>query len=160
MKRNVKYIALVAIALFSGCSNNQKMEELKQNALIFPEGKKITNENFTGTAYLQMLMDVDSLNSISVGNVTFEPGARSKWHSHPAGQILLVINGVGYYQEKGQPKKILRRGDAIKCPPNVAHWHGASSDSKFVQVAITGREKGETMWLEAVTDSVYNSEAR
>jgi quercetin dioxygenase-like cupin family protein len=123
---------------------------------VFPQGNKITNQNFTGTAYLQSLIEADSLNPISVGNVTFEPGARSKWHSHPAGQILLVTEGKGYYQEKGQPKKILRKGDAIKCPPNIAHWHGASADTAFVQIAITGREKGETVWLEAVTDKEYN----
>lgn len=156
MKHNFKYIVPIAAALFAACGNNQKMEGTNQQSeLVFPQGKKITNENFTGTAYLQMLMDVDSLNSISVGNVTFEPGARSKWHSHPAGQILLVINGVGYYQEEGQPKRILRKGDAIKCPPNVPHWHGASADTAFVQVAITGREKGETVWLQEVTDEVY-----
>jgi len=158
MKRNLKYILPVAIALFTACSNNQKMEDPKQqNALTFPQGKKITNENFTGTAYLQMLMDADSLNSISVGNVTFEPGARSKWHSHPSGQILLVTDGVGYYQEKGQSKKTLRKGDAIKCPPNVAHWHGASADTALVQLAITGREKGETIWLEAVSEEEYHA---
>jgi len=77
-----------------------------------------TNANFTGTAYLQMLVAADSLNTTSVGNVTLEAGARTKWHSHPAGQILLVTNGTGYYQEKGQPKKILYKGDVIKCPPN------------------------------------------
>jgi quercetin dioxygenase-like cupin family protein len=159
MKQKLKYILPVAIAFFTACNNDQKMEDPKQkSALVFPQGKKITNDNFTGTAYLQMLMDADSLNSISIGNVTFEPGARSKWHTHPAGQILLVTGGVGYYQEKGQPKKILRKGDAIKCPPNIAHWHGASADTAFVQLAITGREKGETVWLEAVTDKEYHSE--
>jgi quercetin dioxygenase-like cupin family protein len=66
--------------------------------------------------------------------------------------------GVGYYQEKGQLKKILRKGDAIKCPPNVPHWHGASADTAFVQLAITGREKGETVWLQEVTDKEYHSE--
>lgn len=155
MNYNPRYILLIAIAVFTAC-NNQKMENQKQQSEhVFPQGKKITNDNFTGTAYLQMLMDADSLNAISVGNVTFEPGARSKWHSHPAGQILLVTDGVGYYQEKGQPKKVLRKGDAIKCPPNVAHWHGASADTAFVQLAITGREKGETLWLEAVSDDEY-----
>src|SRR3546814_16792331 len=107
-----------------------------------------------------MLMDADSLNSNSVGNVTFEPGARSNWHLHPAGQILLVTDGVGYYQEKGQPKKILRKGDAIKCPPNTPHWHGASADTAFVQVAITGRENGPNVWLEAVTDEEYHSQLK
>lgn len=157
MKHNLKYILPLVIVLFTACNNNQEMDDTKQqNALVFPRGEKIANENFTGIAYLQMLIGADSLNSISVGNVTFEPGARSNWHSHPAGQILLVTDGVGYYQEKGQPKKILRKGDAIKCPPDIPHWHGASSDIAFVQVAITGRSSGATVWLEKVTDEEYH----
>ncbi len=157
MKNKFKYILPLVITLFVACHNNQKMEAIKkQSDLVFPQGKKITNTNFTGTAYLQSLIEADSLNSISVGNVTFEPGARSKWHTHPAGQILLAIDGVGYYQEKGKPKQILRKGDAIKCPPNIPHWHGASIDTAFVQVAITGREKGETGWLNEVTDDEYH----
>lgn len=156
MKHNLKYILPFATIFFISCNNNHKMDSKSQNALVFPQGKKITNENFTGTAYLQMLIEADSLNPVSVGNVTFVPGARSKWHLHPAGQILLVTDGVGYYQEKGQPKKILRKGDTIKCPPNIPHWHGASADTAFVQIAITGREKGETVWLEEVTDEEYN----
>jgi quercetin dioxygenase-like cupin family protein len=156
MKYHFKYILPIAIVLFTACNNNQKTEETtQQKDLVFPQGNKITNANFTGTAYLQSLIEADSLNSISVGNVTFEAGARSKWHTHPAGQILLAIDGVGYYQEKGKPKQILRKGDAIKCPPNIPHWHGASADTAFIQVAITGREKGETVWLEAVTDEEY-----
>jgi quercetin dioxygenase-like cupin family protein len=148
--KNIAGVVLISMIAFS-CK--EETDSAQPN--IFPKGEKITNENFTGTAYLQPLIAADSLNSISVGNVTFEPGARSKWHSHPAGQILLVTTGVGYYQEKGQPKKILRKGDVIKCPPNVPHWHGASPDTAFVQVAITGREKGETVWLEAVTNVEY-----
>lgn len=159
---NFKNIAGVFLITMSACSckqqngSSQTTETDLQKSNIFSKGEKITNENFTGTAYLQPLIGADSLNSISVGNVTFEPGARSKWHSHPAGQILLVTDGVGYYQEKGQPKKILRKGNVIKCPPNIAHWHGASVDTGFVQVAITGREKGETVWLQKVTDEEYN----
>lgn len=156
MKLNLQYILLLCLIVLAACNNTAEMNK-SNNELVFPKGEKITNDNFTGTAYLQMLIAADSLNPTAVGNVTFEPGARSKWHSHPAGQILLAVDGVGYYQEKGQPKKILRKGDAVKCPPNVPHWHGASADTAFVQIAITGREKGETVWLEAVTDSVYNS---
>lgn len=157
MSYQIKYILLLGIVLFAACSNNQNMENTgTKDALVFPKGEKITNANFTGTAYLKSLVEADSLNSLSVGSVTFEPGARSKWHTHPAGQILLTMDGVGYYQEKDRPKKILRKGDAIKCPPNVPHWHGASADIAFVQVAITGREKGETVWLETVTDEEYN----
>jgi quercetin dioxygenase-like cupin family protein len=156
MKLNLQFILLPCLIVLAACNNKAEMNN-SNNELVFPKGEKITNDNFTGTAYLQLLIAADSLNPTAVGNVTFEPGARSKWHSHPAGQILLVVDGVGYYQEKGQPKKILRKGDAVKCPPNVPHWHGASADTVFVQIAITGREKGETVWLEAVTDSVYNS---
>ena len=156
MKHNFKYILPFATVLLGACGNIEKTENTaQQTELVFPQGEKITNANFTGTAYLQSLIEADSLNSISVGNVTFEAGARSKWHTHPAGQILLAIDGVGYYQEKGKPKQILRKGDAIKCPPDIPHWHGASADTAFVQVAITGREKGETVWLEEVTDEEY-----
>jgi quercetin dioxygenase-like cupin family protein len=156
MKLNLQYILLPCLIVLASCNNKSEVNN-SNNELVFPKGEKITNDNFTGTAYLQMLIAADSLNPTAVGNVTFEPGARSKWHSHPAGQILLAVDGVGYYQEKGQPKKILRKGDAVKCPSNVPHWHGASADTAFVQIAITGRDKGETVWLQAVTDSVYNS---
>lgn len=123
---------------------------------IFARGEKITNNNFTGTAYLQPLIAADSLNPTSVGNVTFEPGARTKWHLHPGGQILLATGGLGYYQEKGSPKRILRKGDVVKCPPNIPHWHGASPGQPFIQVAITNSQNGPTEWLHPVSDEEYN----
>lgn len=144
---------VLSISSFAQQPVNANDEKTKN--LIFPQGEKITSENFNGTVYLKMLIAGDSINPTAIGNVTFEPGARTKWHLHPGGQILLVMDGVGYYQEKGQSKKILRKGDVIKCPPNVPHWHGASSDKHFVQVAVTNRHLGETVWLEEVTDEVY-----
>lgn len=156
MKHHLLYILPLFLFALEACNNNKEMNNSKKdNAIVFAKGEKITNNNFTGTAYLQMLIAADSLNATAIGNVTFEPGARTKWHSHPGGQILLVIHGVGYYQEKGQLKKILRKGDAIKCPPNVPHWHGASADSAFVQLAVTNNDKGATIWMDTVTDSVY-----
>jgi len=148
MKKNFKYLMPAAMVILAACENHQ-------NQIVFPKGEKISNDNFIGTAYLQPLIAADSLNPTAVGNVSFEPGARTKWHSHPGGQILLAIDGVGYYQEKGQPKKILHKGDVIKCPPNVSHWHGASPDKGFVQVAITNNQNGMTIWLETVGDSEY-----
>jgi len=153
-----KLILFMLVLIVVSCSNTKNQDAdntQKGNTLIFPKGKKNNSENFTGTAYLQSLITADTLNAIAIGNVTFEPGARTKWHSHPAGQILLVTDGVGYYQEKNQLKKILRKGDVIKCAPNIAHWHGASKDSSFTQLAVTGREKGETKWLDVVTDREY-----
>ncbi|MBG6188656.1 cupin domain-containing protein [Flavobacterium sp. CAN_S2] len=156
--KNIAGILLIGIFAFSCKAQNEATLSAKsasQKSILFGKGEKITNNNFTGTAYLQMLIASDSLNPTSVGNVTFEPGARTKWHLHPGGQILLVTDGVGYYQEKGQPKKILRKGDVIKCPPNIQHWHGASIDTYFVQVAITNIKNGVPVWLEAVTDEEY-----
>ena len=127
-----------------------------QETSIFSRGNKITNDNFVGTAYLQPLIAADSLNPASVGNVTFEPGARTRWHVHPGGQILLAIGGVGFYQEKGSPKKVLRKGDVVKCPPNVPHWHGASLDQQFIQVAITNTQNGPTQWLHPVSEEDYS----
>ncbi len=125
------------------------------DATLFPKGEKINNDNFTGTAWLTSLVTADSTNDNAVGSVTFAPGARTNWHLHPAGQIILATGGVGYYQEKGSPKRILQKGDVVKCPPNTPHWHGAGPDQEFVQIAITGRENGPTEWLEAVTEEAY-----
>ncbi|MCM0667047.1 cupin domain-containing protein [Flavobacterium tyrosinilyticum] len=150
--RVIVFTFCIAIGIMS-CSN--KKEEQIDN-MIFKKGEKITNNNFTGEVWLNNLAQADSINQNAVGSVTFEPGARTKWHSHPAGQIILALDGVGYYQEKGSPKIMVNKGDVIKCPANIAHWHGASVDAKFVQVAITGREKGETVWLEQVSDVEYS----
>ena len=125
---------------------------------VFATGQKIDNANFTGNAWLQSLITADSSNSIQVGNVTFAPGARTKWHYHPAGQILLVTDGLGYYQEKGSPKRLLRKGDVVKCPPNTPHWHGASRDQEFIQIAISNIQNGPVVWLDPVTDEVYLAE--
>lgn len=123
--------------------------------LIFPQGQPINNENFTGAAWLSQLIQGDSTNNIQVGNVTFEPGARTKWHYHPDGQVLLVTAGTGYYQEQGSTKRILRKGDVVKCPPNLPHWHGASIDDSFIQVAITSSRNGPTVWLQPVSEEEY-----
>ena len=106
--------------------------------------------------YLQTLVKEDLQHPTSVGSVTFEPGARTKWHIHPGGQILLVTEGIGYYQEKGFSKKTLKKGDVVKCPPNTPHWHGASVTSFFVQIAITNTQNGATIWLNEVVKNYYN----
>ncbi len=127
---------------------------------IFPKGERITNTNFVGKVWLAPLIAADSINKTQIGNVTFAPGARTNWHYHPGGQILLVIGGVGYYQEKGSPVKVLHKGDVVKCPANVPHWHGASPDSEFIQVAITNSQNGPTVWLNPVTNEEYNKQGK
>lgn len=159
----IKFSIGIGMALFlsigmTACDQvqNVKKEEASTER-VFAKGDKITNNNFTGEVWLNSLITADTENQNSVGSVTFAPGARTHWHSHPAGQIILAIDGVGYYQEEGKPKVIVRKGEVMKCPKDMPHWHGASADSAFVQVAITGRENGETMWLKPVTEEEYNS---
>ncbi|MBL7722962.1 MAG: carboxymuconolactone decarboxylase family protein [Chitinophagaceae bacterium] len=125
--------------------------------LIFPRGEKITNNNFIGNAYLYQMIMPDSLNPTMVGCVTFEPGARSNWHRHPGGQILVIVDGTGYYQEQGSPKRIIKKGESIKCPPNIPHWHGASKKEQLIQIAITNNQNGPTVWLQPVTEEEYRS---
>ncbi len=139
-----------------GESIKKEKERPIDQAIIFPQGGKITNNNFVGNAWLCQMLTADTSNAIQVGNVTFEPGARTNWHLHPAGQILLITAGTGYYQEKGSPKRIIKKGDIVNCPANVPHWHGASKDEALVQVAITNTQNGATVWLGKVTDEEYN----
>lgn len=125
---------------------------------IFPEGDKVEGGNFTGTVWVKQLLAADSSFDAAIGNVIFEPGARSKWHKHPGGQTLLALEGVGYYQEKGQPVQILRQGDVVRCPPEVEHWHGASRANWFVQLAITPEHpRGRVIWLQEVTQNEYQT---
>ncbi|QEC66359.1 cupin domain-containing protein [Panacibacter ginsenosidivorans] len=127
-----------------------------QNA-IFPKGERAPADYFTGTAWLKMLVQANDIFNTSIGNVTFEPGTRNNWHKHPGGQILIVTDGVGYYQEKGKPIQTIRRGDVIQIPPDVVHWHGASHNSEMTHLAInTNTQKGIVEWLERVTDEEYN----
>ncbi|GIM28325.1 cupin [Clostridium polyendosporum] len=127
-------------------------------SVIFPKGKKITNDYFIGATWLEMLVFNDSTFNCPIGNVTFEPGARNNWHKHPGGQILLVTGGKGYYQEEGKPVQVLQEGDVVKIHPDVKHWHGATPDSWFAHIAIsTNAQKGDAEWLEPVTDEEYNN---
>ena len=127
-----------------------------QNA-IFPKGERAPADYFTGTAWLKMLVQANDIFNTSIGNVTFEPGTRNNWHKHPGGQILVVTDGVGYYQEKGKQIQTIRRGDVIQIPPDVVHWHGASHNSEMIHLAInTNTQKGIVEWLDRVTDEEYN----
>ncbi|MCD7901548.1 MAG: cupin domain-containing protein [Bacteroides sp.] len=161
MKRNSITILLVAVLVLISCNNtntskNASVTTKAEKELIFDRGNKIDSPNFTGDAWLNNLITPEDENRNAVGSVTFSPGSRTSWHSHPAGQIILALNGIGYYQEKGKPVEIIRKGEVVKCPHNIPHWHGASPDSEFIQVAITGRENGPTVWMEPVTDEEYD----
>jgi quercetin dioxygenase-like cupin family protein len=128
-----------------------------QKAAIFPKGEIATVDNHTGTVWLKELSESDSVFTYSIATATFAPGAKLDWHIHPAGQILLITEGTGYYQERGKPRQTVRQGQVIKCLPGVAHWHGAAPKSSFAYLATTPTQKGKTIWLKRVTDTEYRA---
>jgi quercetin dioxygenase-like cupin family protein len=163
-KMRTTKILVVALLLLMGqaCNTNtEKQENIETDETelnaIFPKAEKGSSDLFTGNAYPTALVDSDSVYNTLVGNVYFEPGARSNWHSHPAGQILIITDGIGYHQIDGQPIEVIKKGDVVKCPPNVRHWHGASPDVGLQQLyIIPNTEKGIVEWMEPVTDEIYN----
>jgi len=128
-----------------------------QDAIVFPKGEISTADNHTGTVWLKELNQPDTILNLSLAQATFAPGAKLDWHIHPGGQYLLVIDGTGYYQERGKPVQVVRKGDVIKCLPGIEHWHGASPGSSFTYIGTTPTQKGKTIWLKRVTDEEYNS---
>ncbi len=134
------------------------MNPSENQSTIFPKGERAPADYFTGNVWVKMVVPNDTTFNCQIANVIFEPGARNNWHTHPGGQILLVTEGTGYYQEKGKPIQLLRKGDVVKILPDVKHWHGASPDSVFTHIAVnTNTQKGIVVWLERVTDEEYNS---
>lgn len=132
------------------------VNKVLKNSHAFPNGEKITNNNFTGTAWVYMMITPDNIYNASIGNVTFEPGARTNWHKHPGGQILLVTDGKGFYQEKGKTAQSIQKGDVVRIPPDTEHWHGASQENGLTHIAISlNLEKGSVEWLSPVSDEEY-----
>lgn len=115
---------------------------------------------FVGNSYLKPLTEPGK-SSIFIANVTFEPGCRNNWHIHHAskdgGQILICVDGEGWYQEEGKEAQNLKEGDVIVIPANVKHWHGAKKDKWFSHLALeVPGENTSTEWCEKVTDEEYN----
>lgn len=158
-KIKILLLFICVVAGITACNNNQNkttMAEQTDNS-IFPQGNKLTNGYFTGDAYLYPLLAKDKNNDFVLGSVTFEPGARTLWHTHPKGQVLIVTEGEGWYQEKGKPAQRIKKGDVVNIPENVEHWHGATATSKMVHIAITNYKGDENVvWLQPVTDEEYS----
>ena len=115
---------------------------------------------FIGNSYLKMLDKTES--GVSFANVTFEPGCRNNWHIHHAtsggGQVLICVEGEGWYQEEGKEARSLKVGDIVVIPSNKKHWHGAKSNSWFSHIAVEiPGEDLQNEWLEPVEDEIYNN---
>ena len=115
-------------------------------------------EFFTGRVRVDDPWAADADINTSGSLVTFEPGARSAWHTHPIGQRLVVASGVGLTQEWGKPMQVIRPGDVVTCPPGVKHWHGATPTTAMTHLAVTGSSGDRNVtWMEKVSDEQYNA---
>lgn len=113
-------------------------------------------EYFTGAVRVDPMFQAPEPGRVSGGHVTFEPGARSAWHTHPLGQTLIITSGLGWVQREGGPIEEVRAGDVVWFPPGLKHWHGASPTTAMTHIAITEMLNGKNVdWLEKVSDEQY-----
>lgn len=150
MRTTLRIIALVVSLISAARFQGQTTEP------TFPKGELSTTKNHTGDIWLSELNVGDSTFDPSIAQAVYGAGAKLDWHIHPGGQVLLITEGTGYYQERGKPARIVHKGDVIKCAPGVEHWHAAAPNSSFAYIAVTPTQKGKTIWLEPVTDKDYN----
>lgn len=111
---------------------------------------------FTGAVRIERLMQAEAPARVAAASVTFEPGARTAWHTHPLGQMLIVVSGLGWAQRAGGPRQEIRPGDVIWFAPGEKHWHGATATSAMTHIAVQEALEGKTVaWLEQVSDAEY-----
>ena len=122
-----------------------------------PSGKGPA-DYFTGSVRIDPLLDAPEPARVVGAMVTFEPGARTAWHTHPLGQNLIVTAGCGWVQREGGPVEQIRPGDVVWIPPGEKHWHGATATTGMTHIAIQEKQDGKAVdWLEQVTDEQYRA---
>ena len=125
-----------------------------------PSGKGPA-EYFTGTVRMDPLIEAPDPARVRGASVTFEPGARTAWHTHPLGQTLIVIFGCGWVQREGGPVEVIRPGDVVWFAPSERHWHGATATTAMTHIAIQEALNGSHVdWLEHVSDEQYQAGSR
>jgi quercetin dioxygenase-like cupin family protein len=131
-----------------------------QNITIMRSGTQPSSEGsaeyFTGSVRIDPLFPVAEPSRVSGARVTFEPGARTAWHTHPLGQTLIVTAGTGWVQQWGGPVEEIREGDVVRIPPGVKHWHGATPTTRMTHIALQEQLDGRVVeWMEKVSDEQY-----
>lgn len=122
--------------------------------------KKASSDWFTGTVWQDPIVEAPGPARVRVLSVAFEPGARTAWHTHPLGQTLHVVSGVGLVGLRGQQPRLIQSGDTVWIPPSEEHWHGATASNSMVHIAIQEALDGHVAdWLEKVSDEDYSLSA-
>lgn len=143
---------ILVLSLFSGVALAQDIPEQQITPVSEQTLQQAPASHFTGNAQFSRLPVMPSTGDIAPAIVTFAPNTITAWHTHPHGQYLIVTEGEGRTQEWGKPIQIIHKGDVIWCPPNVKHWHGASTQSAMTHIAMTpvSEDKQGVIWLEKV----------
>lgn len=150
----MKRITATTLALV--LSTSASAQEMVINRAADQASMKPPARNFTGSVRVAPLFAERAPLTSSAGSVTFEPGARSNWHRHPAGQYLIVTSGVGRVQQWGGKVEEIRAGDVIWTPPGIKHWHGAAPTTAMTHIALQDKAGGKNVdWLDKVTDEQY-----
>lgn len=165
MNRVRRAVVALALLLTAGCAGSHATDASAsspgvEHIAITPAGSRpATNggpSNFTGSVTVAPLFAATKDTRAAGAAVTFEPGARSAWHSHPAGQTLIVTAGAGWVQEWGGTKREMKPGDIVWTPPGVKHWHGATATDGLTHIAIQEHVNGKVVtWMEHVTEDEY-----
>lgn len=152
-------MSLSAVAMADPQSEDQSVSVIKHGTGASSVGAE---ESFTGKVRVQGRFQRGAPARVGGATVTFEPGARTAWHTHPLGQTLIVTSGHGFVQEWGKLAQTLKPGDVAWIPPGVKHWHGAAPSEPMTHVAIAESEKGKSVtWMEKVSEAQYaNGSAR
>lgn len=153
-------LASTAAFATSGSANTPAEPAASEQIMITRNGSQASLKGpdnwFTGQVRVDMLFQPQAPARTSAALVTFEPGSRTAWHTHPLGQTLVVMGGKGWVQEWGQEKRDIQPGDVVWFPPNVKHWHGAGETTALSHIAIQEALEGKSVdWLEKVSDEQY-----
>ena len=122
------------------------------------EGFKAPNTHYIGEAWLNGVLQADEETDYNITKATFKANSTLDWHKHSSSQVLIYVDGEGYYQERGKDPVILKAGDVIRCKKDIEHWHSSTKDSDVTYLAIYGGEQ-PTTWTEVVTQEYYDSVA-
>jgi quercetin dioxygenase-like cupin family protein len=160
MHRPTKVVLTAAVvgAALSVAPANAENPEIEVSTDGSRASQPGASTNFTGAVQSKPLFDATGYSDMSAGEVSFQPGARTAWHSHPAGQTLIVTEGVGWVQSWDGPKQQMALGDVVRIPPGVKHWHGATAVDEMTHIAIAEAVDGNRVtWMEQVTEMQYQN---
>ena len=158
MKKTLCLMATLLVLAGTGsapCSAAQEQVVTRAGSLPSATG---SHKTFTGTVRHDPVFAANDAAPYSVSYVTFVPGARTFWHTHPAGQRLIVVFGAGMTATWDGRVVVIRPGDTVWCPPDIKHWHGAAPDTAMTHMALTGMKEGKNVtWMEEVSEEQYRA---